>query len=181
MLRFQRGEAASLDLLLEKHRTPVIYFLHRMVGNRAVAEELAQDTFLRVYRSQASYQPTAKFTTWLYRIATNLAINWLRDHRHEKNGESLDAPSASGLRPQIVDPSPAADSELQKQEMLRQLRQAVAELPDRQRAAVLMHKYQGMELSQISGALGCSLATVKSRLFRAYATLRMRLAQPAAR
>ena len=84
MLRVRDGDQASFGLLLEKHRGPVIHFLYRMVQNQAVAEELAQEVFLRVYRSRDNYEPTAKFTTWLFRIATHLGLNWIRDGRNEK-------------------------------------------------------------------------------------------------
>ena len=90
MLRVKEGDGASFALLLEKHRAPVIHFLYRMVQNHAVAEELAQEVFLRVYRSRATYEPTAKFTTWLFRIATHLALNSLRDGKNERGQERLD-------------------------------------------------------------------------------------------
>src|ERR671929_776173 len=90
MLRVKEGDGASFGVLLEKHRSPVVHFLYRMVQNTAVAEELAQEVFLRVYRSRATYEPTAKFTTWLFRIATHLALNWLRDGKNERGQERLD-------------------------------------------------------------------------------------------
>src|SRR5881296_2616805 len=83
MLRVKEGDSASFERLLEKYRLPVINYLYRMVQNQGIAEELAQEVFFRVYRSRASYEPTAKFTTWLFRIATHLALNSLRDHRNE--------------------------------------------------------------------------------------------------
>src|SRR6266508_5783360 len=90
MLRVKEGDGASFTVLLNKHRSPVIHFLYRMVQNQPVAEELAQEVFLRVYRSRHTYEPTAKFTTWLFRIATHLALNWIRDGKNEKLQESLD-------------------------------------------------------------------------------------------
>src|ERR1039458_9424372 len=96
MLRVKEGDGASFAVLLEKHRLPVIHFLYRMVQNQGVAEELAQEAFLRVYRSRESYEPTAKFTTWLFRIATHLALNSLRDGQHERGQSRLDD-DASGL------------------------------------------------------------------------------------
>src|ERR1700742_1456769 len=90
MLRVKEGDNASFAVLLEKHRSPVIHFLYRMVQNQAVAEELAQEVFLRVYRSRGSYEPTAKFTTWLFRIATLLAFNSLRDGKNRRLEERLD-------------------------------------------------------------------------------------------
>src|SRR6266568_3484660 len=97
MLRVKDGDGTSFAVLLEKHRVPVIHFLNRMVQDQAVSEELAQEVFLRVYRSRATYEPTAKFTTWLFRIATHLALNLLRDGRHEKGQERLD--DEAGLAP----------------------------------------------------------------------------------
>src|SRR5213083_678646 len=90
MLRVKDGDGASFGVLLEKHRSSVVHFLYRMVQNSAVAEELAQEVFLRVYRSRGTYEPTAKFTTWLFRIATHLALNSLRDGKYEKSQERLD-------------------------------------------------------------------------------------------
>src|SRR5579872_5593269 len=89
MLRVKEGDGASFAVLLEKHRSSVIHFLYRMIQNHAVAEELAQEVFLRVYRSRQTYEPTAKFTTWLFRIATHLALNAIRDGRKERGQESL--------------------------------------------------------------------------------------------
>src|ERR1043166_2521295 len=90
MLRVKEGDGASFGVLLDKHRSPVVHFLFRMIQNHAVAEELAQEVFLRVYRSRATYEATAKFTTWLFRIATHLALNWLRDRKNERLQGSLD-------------------------------------------------------------------------------------------
>src|ERR1700704_5677827 len=90
MLRVREGCIDSFTLLLERHRNPVIHFLYRMVLNQGVAEELAQEVFLRVYRSRSTYEPTAKFTTWLFRIATHLALNALRDGKNERSQERLD-------------------------------------------------------------------------------------------
>src|SRR5215469_5840533 len=107
MLRVKDGDGASFGLLLEKHRTPVVHFLYRMVQNPAVAEELAQEVFLRVYRSRTTYEPTAKFTTWLFRIATHLALNSLRDGKNDRRQESLDETVEESLPArQIADKRP---------------------------------------------------------------------------
>src|SRR5579859_5002663 len=90
MLRVKSGDGESFRILLEKHRNPVIHFVYRIVQDRAVAEELAQEVFLRVYKSRGNYEPTAKFTTWLFRIATHLALNWIRDERKERGLQRLD-------------------------------------------------------------------------------------------
>ena len=179
MLRVKEGDGASFGLLLEKHRSPVVHFLYRMVQNQAVAEELAQEVFLRVYRSRSSYEPTAKFTTWLFRIATHLALNSLRDGKNERLQERLDSGSAEMPARQISDRRPSVEQTMVYQVRLEEIRQAVAALPEKQRAAVLMHKYEEMEYSQIARVLRCSESAVKSLLFRAYETLRARLAHMA--
>jgi RNA polymerase sigma-70 factor (ECF subfamily) len=179
MLRVKEGDGASFGLLLEKHRSPVVHFLYRMVQNQAVAEELAQEVFLRVYRSRSSYEPTAKFTTWLFRIATHLALNSLRDGKNERLQERLDNDSSDKPARQVSDNRPSVEQKMVYRVRLDEVRQAVAALPEKQRAAVLMHKYEEMEYSQIARVLRCSESAVKSLLFRAYETLRARLAHMA--
>jgi len=175
MLLVRDGDTASFAQLLDRHRGPVIHFVYRMVQNQAIAEELAQEVFLRVYRSRASYEPTAKFTTWLFRIATHLTLNWIRDNKNEKGQESLDEEAKEGMLRQVADHTPSVEQSLVYQERLREVRQAIEVLPEKQRAAVLMHKYEEMEYSQIAGVLSCSESAVKSLLFRAYESLRGRL------
>lgn len=176
MLLVREGDGGSFALLLNKYRGPVIHFLYRMVQNQAVAEELAQEVFLRVYRGRGNYEPSAKFTTWLFRIATNLAINSLRDGKVEKNHEQIDGPVGDRPVLQVPDRRPTAEQLLVYGVKLQEVRVAISGLPDKQRAAVLMHKYEEMEYSQIASVLGCSESAVKSLLFRAYESLRARLA-----
>ena len=179
MLRVKQGDGASFAVLLDKHRRPVVHFLYRMVQNHAVAEELAQEVFLRVYRSRESYEATAKFTTWLFRIATHLALNSLRDGRNERLQERLDHDSPNVPVRQVSDARPSVEQALVYRARLDEVRRAIATLPEKQRAAVLMHKYEEMEYSQIARVLNCSESAVKSLLFRAYETLRARLAHMA--
>ena len=179
MLRVREGDESSFAALLDRHRGSVIHFLYRMVQNQAVSEELAQEVFLRVYRSRATYEPTAKFTTWLFRIATHLALNWLRDGKSERGQERLDDTAADGPAREVVDLAPSVEQEMVSQVKIEEVRRAVAALPAKQRAAVLMHKYEEMEYSQIAKVLSCSESAVKSLLFRAYETLRLRLAHMA--
>ena len=179
MLRVKDGDGSSFGVLLDKHRVSVVHFLYRMVQNHAVAEELAQEVFLRVYRSRATYEPTAKFTTWLFRIATHLALNALRDGKHERVLERLDETSSDLPARQVPDVRPSVEQSMVYQAKLEEVRRAVAALPEKQRAAVLMHKYEEMEYTQIAKVLNCSESAVKSLLFRAYETLRARLAHMA--
>ena len=179
MLRVREGDDTSFALLLERHRGPVVHFLFRMVQHQAVSEELAQEVFLRVYRSRARYEPTAKFTTWLFSIATHLALNWIRDGKKEKGHESLNEEFLDGVERQVADRQPNVEQELLYEVKRREVRNAIEGLPAKQRAAVLMHKYEELEYSQIAKALSCSESAVKSLLFRAYETLRARLAHMA--
>ncbi|MBY0505158.1 MAG: RNA polymerase sigma factor [Bryobacteraceae bacterium] len=177
MLRVREGDTASFAQLLDRHRVPVIHFVYRMIQNQAVAEELAQEVFLRVYRSRATYEPTAKFTTWLFRITTHLALNWIRDQKNERHQQSLDSEAPEGTAPlQVADHLPNVEQSMVRTARMEEIRRAILALPDKQRAAVTMHKYQEMDYSQIAGVLKCSESAVKSLLFRAYETLRMKLA-----
>jgi RNA polymerase sigma-70 factor, ECF subfamily len=175
MLRVRDGDETSFALLLERHRGPVVHFLYRMVGNQAVSEELAQEVFFRVYKSRASYEPTAKFTTWLFRIATHLALNSIRDRKKEKGQLSLDEDSPDGRERQVPDGTQTVEDSMVQDVRVREVRSAIEALPEKQRAAVLMHKYEGLGYAQISKALECSESATKSLLFRAYETLRVRL------
>jgi len=181
MLRVRDGDNDSFRVLLEKHRNPLVHFLQRMVQDAGASEELAQEVFLRIYRARSSYEPAAKFTTWMFRIASHLALNWLRDERHERAAERLD-----GARPgeerndlaarELRDQNPSVEQSMVYETRLQEIRDSIASLPAKQRAAVLMHKYEEMEYSQIAQVLECSESAVKSLLFRAYETLRARLA-----
>lgn len=179
MLRVKDGDEASFGLLLDKYRAPVSHFLYRMVQDQAVSEELAQEVFLRVYKSRETYEPAAKFTTWLFRIATHLALNWLRDEKNERAQERLDQSTEDGPTREVPDRAPSVEQEMVAEVKVAEVRRAVAALPDKQRAAVLMQKYEEMEYSQIAKVLSCSESAVKSLLFRAYETLRVRLAHMA--
>jgi RNA polymerase sigma-70 factor (ECF subfamily) len=176
MVRVCRGHEASFETLLARHRNQVVRHLYRVVGNRAVAEELAQDVFLRVYRFRNRYQPEAKFSTWLFRITTNVALNWRRDTRRETGHLRLDATADEARWVQVPDQAPRADQRLLADYHAREIRAAIESLPSKQLAAVLMHKYEGMDYATIAEALGCSIPALKSLLFRAYERLRRRLA-----
>jgi RNA polymerase sigma-70 factor (ECF subfamily) len=178
MLRVATGDEAGFNYLVGKYHRAMISFLFRMVHNQAVAEELAQEVFLRVYRSRESYRAEAKFTTWLYRIATNLAVNHARDTRHERSASTiyLDAPDEeSGTTPDVADDTPSVEQNILRDERMAAIRSHVMALPERQRMAVLMHKYQGMDYRQIGDVLKLSESATKSLLFRAYQTLRDKL------
>jgi RNA polymerase sigma-70 factor (ECF subfamily) len=178
MLELRSGNMAAFDVLLAKYRKQIVHFMFRMVHNQAVAEELAQEVFLRVYRSRETYRAEARFSTWLYRIATNLGVNHARDTRHERTASTVyldEADSETGTTPDVADMTPSAEAEMLRQERMKAIRQHVMALPERQKTAVLMHKYQGMDYRQIGEVLKLSESATKSLLFRAYQTLREKL------
>lgn len=180
MLRVRDGDEDSFACLLLKHRDPVVNYLHRMVQNAGIAEELAQDVFLRMYRARKGYEPTAKFTTWLYRIATHVALNSLRDGRHTRNLVALDDNASDGPH-DVRDPGPTVEDNLVENSKGWEIRRAVETLPEKQRAAVILHKYHDLDYREIAQSLECSESAVKSLLFRAYETLRGRLGHLARR
>lgn len=178
MLRVKTGDESAFAYLVQKYRRPIVAFMHRMCHNPATAEELAQEVFLRVYRSRESYEASAKFSTWLYRIATNLAVNNARDTRRERpeNVVRLDeADQETGATPDLPDESITAEQEMLQRERAAAIRQRVQALPERQRIAVIMHKYQQMDYRQIGEVLKLSESATKSLLYRAYETLREQL------
>jgi len=180
MLDVKAGDEQSFELLLRKYRTPLVNFLYRMVRDTAVAEDLAQEVFLRVYRARNEYAPSAKFTTWMFRIATNLALNSVRDNRHRRMDISMDQTVNAGDDEQpameVPDRAPTIEQKLVARTRSVMILRAVHALPEKQRAAVLLHKYQELDYDEIARILECSESALKSLLFRAYETLRTELA-----
>jgi RNA polymerase sigma-70 factor, ECF subfamily len=174
------GDEVSFELLLRKYRCPLVNFLARMVRDRGMAEELAQEVFLRVYRARKAYAPSAKFTTWMFRIASNLALNAIRDGRCRQLEISMDQPTELGDEEvpgwEVADRHPSVEQKLIARDRAEIIQRAIAQLPDKQRAAVLLHKYQELDYDEIARILECSEAALKSLLFRAYETLRVQLA-----
>jgi RNA polymerase sigma-70 factor (ECF subfamily) len=178
MLRAKAGDQSAFEYLVQKYRRPMVSFMYRMARNSAAAEDLAQEVFLRVYRSRETYEASAKFTTWLYRIATNLAVNHARDTRHERPEVqvSLDEPDDdTGTTLELPDASLNAEQQMVRRERMLAIRRKVEALPEQQRLAVIMHKYQQMDYKQIADVLKKSESATKSLLFRAYETLRDQL------
>jgi RNA polymerase sigma-70 factor, ECF subfamily len=187
MLDVKAGDEQSFELLLQRYRTPLVNFLYRMVRAREEAEDLAQEVFLRVYRARKDYVPSAKFTTWLFRIATNLALNSVRDNRYQRMEVSLDAPVTVDAEDgdekalDIAEKHPNIEQYLVEETRKKMIRHAIDKLPEKQRAAVLLHKYQELDYGDIAKILECSESALKSLLFRAYETLRVELAPLVAR
>src|SRR4029077_7460944 len=147
MLQVKAGDDSAFAYLVQKYRRPMVNFMYRMAHNAAGAEDLAQEVVLRVYRSRETYEASAKFTTWLYRIATNLAVNHARDTRHERpeSTVSLDEPDVeTGTTLELPDGALTAEQAMLRRERLLAIRRKVEALPERQKLAVIMHKYQQM-------------------------------------
>src|ERR1700690_3230594 len=136
MLQVKAGDDSAFEYLVQKYRRPIVSFMFRMAHSNAVAEDLAQEVFLRVYRSRESYEASAKFTPWLYRIATNLAVNHARDTRHERpeNTISLDEPDEeTGTTLDVADGAVTAEESLVRRERTLAIRAKVEALPERQK------------------------------------------------
>src|SRR5260370_19392630 len=147
--------------------------MYRMVRNREQAEDLAQEVFLRVYRAREDYIPSAKFTTWLFRIATNLALNSVRDNRYQRMEVSLDAPVTTDGEDgdektmDVAEKHPNIEQHLVEEARRKMIRHAIDKLPEKQRAAVVLHKYQDLDYGEVAKILAGSEGALKSLLFRA--------------
>jgi RNA polymerase sigma-70 factor (ECF subfamily) len=176
MMKVKKGDRAAFSVLVGRYRKPLVNFIYRFTMNPGEAEDLAQEVFLRVYQSASRYEPKASFSTWIYRIATNVTLNHLRDHKPHLQS-SLDAVADNGTEAssQWPDPHPLIEEQLIRRERVDQIQKAIAVLPEKQRLAVILTKYQDLSLREAANILNCSEMAVKSLLFRAYTTLREQL------
>jgi len=179
MLRVREGDTDALRELIQRHHRAVINTIHRAIGDASEAEDLAQRVFVQVYRSAKRYKPTAKFTTWLFTITRNTILN---EHRRRSRhpAESLDAlqdpadhESAGWQPPDPTVRDPA--QEAVERELQEKIREAVQELPEAQRTAVVLCRYEGLSYEEIAEVLGCSVSATKSLLHRARLTLKDKL------
>lgn len=176
MARVARGRQDAFEYLLSRYEDAVVTFCYAFVGSRETAEDLAQETFLRVYRSAPRYKPLAKFTTWLYRIAANLCINEIHKCKLRR-AISLDepmGPDADGTRvvERIASPEAQPLSEVEKREAHALVEKAIARLPEDQRATLVLVEYHHLSYREISDILGVTVSAIKMRVKRARETLR---------
>ncbi len=171
MLAFRGGDRAAFDSLFRRWAAPLLRYLERMTRDAAVAEELVQEAFLRVHRARAGYQPQAKFSTWLYQIATNLARNELRRPRRREPHGSLDEPGAAPVAAAAARTDDVVDARRLAAVALREL----AALPENQRAALWLSAVEGMSYADVAAALDVTPQAVKALVHRARVTLAQKL------
>ncbi len=174
MLAFREGEAAAFEELFRRWSGPLLRYLERMVRDLSTAEELVQEAFLRVYRARDRYRPDARFSTWLYRIATNLALNELRRPRRKSIHRSTEADDVPELRAE----SPGSDDVVDARRLAAAVHQALGQLPEKQRAALCLAAVEGLSYAEVAEALDVTEKAVKSLVHRARSTLASRLAEP---
>ena len=184
MLAFRAGDARAFELLVRRHRGPVYQFILRFAGSPARAEDLLQETWLKVVRGAADYEPRAKFTTWVYTIARNLCVDSARKESYRK-AESLDAPtgvSADGdagrpLGDVLPDGSSSPERGAHAARLRPLLERALMALPEEQREVFVLREFSGVPFKEIAQVAGVSENTVKSRMRYALESLRRRLAE----
>jgi RNA polymerase sigma-70 factor, ECF subfamily len=176
MARLNAGHDAALNTLMDRHARRLFHYLLRQLNNETDATEIAQEAFVRVYHHRARFQPTQKFSTWLYTIATNLARDRFRwQKRHPQLSLDAEDEEASSLQNALPDPAASPGEQVEVNERAAEVRRAVASLPDDLRTAVVLSEYEGWPHAQIAALLNCSAKAVESRLYRARAHLRKRL------
>jgi len=167
MARLSRGDPAALGILAERYQDRILSLSYRLLGDWHKAEDVSQETFLRLRQAAGKYEPKAKFTTWLYRIVHNLSLDQRR--RTANDPASLEALQADAEEP-------AQDHPAETRELAEAVQKAVGELPDRQRRVVILHRYEGLCHEEICEVTGWSKSAVESLLVRAYENLRKNLA-----
>lgn len=169
MLAFKYGDISAFGALFDRYKTRIVNYCHRFTNDRDAAEDLAQEVFLRVHRSASRYKPEAAFSTWIFKIATNVCLNELRKPKYRYTAESMDTPKTGGDDPpmeiadeQSVGPEAAAE----RKELDDRVRRAIAKLPPKQRAAVLLRIYDGFSYEEIAKQIGKSEKSVKALIHR---------------
>jgi len=177
MARIAEGDESAFEILVNRHQTSVLNLIYRFIGDRTQAKDLAQEVFIRVWQAAKSYKPEAKFTTWIYRLATNVCFNELKSSRRKK-WFSFNRSGEGGertLEETLADGAPSAEDLLLEKERNRQISDALQSLPDNQRMALVLKRYDDLSYQEISQVVGCSVSAVESLLVRAKRTLQKKL------
>jgi RNA polymerase sigma-70 factor (ECF subfamily) len=179
MLDLKAGNRSAFDRLLQKYEKQLINYIYRFTGSRADAEDLAQETFLKVYNAAPSYAPFAKFSTWLYRIASNVSLDYLRKMKYAKKTGSLDeqleGEDGSFERQAADEKQRGADLALEDKERGERINRSLLALPENQRAAIILKIYEDRPYTEIASIIGVSIPSVESLLFRARQALKTSL------
>jgi RNA polymerase sigma-70 factor (ECF subfamily) len=179
MLAVQRGDEEAFSELVGRHRNKVVSLAFRYLKNRADAEDLTQEIFWKIYRARSRYEPQAKFTTWLYRIAANSCLNEVRNRKNRPThgaASLYDAGGDESAAARVADEASLAPEEAVEQDELKaQVRAAVDALPERQRLAILLNKFHGLGYEELAAAMDMTVPGVKSLLVRARENVRRRI------
>lgn len=175
MLRFQRGDEEAFAALVRRFQNRVVSLAYRYLGSAADAEDLAQEVFLRVYRAKETYEPKAKFSTWIYRITANASLNHLRGRKARRKVSGAMPGDADGPADFEDEEAEAPDEGMAKDELARVLREIVDALPERQRTAIVLNKYEGLSYEDVAAAMDMSEPAVKSLLTRARVNIKEKL------
>ena len=175
--RVAEGDEYAFQILVNRHQTSVLNLIYRFLGDRLKSEDLAQETFLQVWRSAKTYQRKSKFTTWLYRICANLCLNEIKSARRKKWLQFFknNPDSKQSENEDLLDESPNPEDLLLARERNQQITNALQSLPENQRIALILKRYDNFSYEEISRVLGCSIAAVESLLVRAKRTLQKKL------
>lgn len=170
MLAFQAGNLGAFQSLFAKYQKKIIGFCYRFCADQAMAEELAQEVFLNVYRGAANYQPKARFSTWLFQIATNVCLNEMRKEKYRHKTDSMDAGATTdedGIRGrELPDSSRDPDALLEQRERETVLQQALMGLPEKQRLALSLRVLNDFSYQEIGSQIRCSESAVKTLIHR---------------
>jgi RNA polymerase sigma-70 factor (ECF subfamily) len=177
MARVAKGDDDAFEILVNRHQTSVLNLIYRFIGDRTQAKDLAQEVFLKVWQAAKSYEAKAKFTTWIYRITVNLCLNELKSARRRKwfPFHRSDGDSENAIEETFSDGSPTAEDLLLVKERSRQITNALQSLPDNQRMALVLKKYDDLSYQEIAKILNCSVSAVESLIVRAKRTLQKKL------
>jgi RNA polymerase sigma-70 factor (ECF subfamily) len=177
MIRISEGDEDAFEILVNRHQTPVLNLIYRFIGDRTQAKDLAQEVFLRVWQASKSYKPKAKFTTWIYRITANLCFNELKSSRRKKWFQFLQSDGDHEIRTEenLPDRSPSPEDLLLAKERSLQISDVLQSLPENQRMAIILKRYDDLSYEEIAKVLGCSVSAVESLLVRAKRNLQEKL------
>jgi len=174
--RCRANDEAAFNEVVARYKTKVYNYIYRMTGSSDDAEDLTQEVFIRMYTSIESFRSQSSLNTWLFRIASNLCIDRFRRAKNRTAAFSLDDPIGQGeTTHEVADHTYEPQRLLENGEMADQIQRALAQLPEKLRAALLLHDIEGLPYEEIAQVVGCPLGTVKSRLFNARMQLRQRL------